>query len=247
MAKRIIQMKDKHHSTTYEYPIVNKDCLGEDVKEYIEAQAGAKIDDTTTSATKVWSSDKTNTEIEKAKDKGIYATITAPTLISLYSYSIAISDLIVNTNIPIQQNDLVIYVDQQNVKAMSIYQITAIIAPTVFLTKLGDFGGGSTLYQHNIILGNSSTITNIIVKIINDSETAMDLTAVATWLNDKGFNAWDKLFGVSGSIVVSSSLYMALYIYNDNGTIKCGYPIDANNTSTTSVTNVKRNDIVTPL
>lgn len=150
------------------------------------------IDDTTTSASKLWSSQKTNNEIANAKDKGIYFTTTQPTYDSgsgLYSLNEGHFEN-QNANIPIKAFDLLIYIDG-NDKASEIYKVLSKTGDNWSLDKLGDIGGGKQLYRHHLRLYYNSGLV-FRCSIINDNNTAFDLSTFKSYLNEKGFTSSTK-------------------------------------------------------
>lgn len=71
-------------------------------------------------------------------------------------------------------------------------------------------GGGSTLYEHNIILS-----TGISLKIINDSATAYTIATLKNFLYNNGFIAKLNCYPASGGYN-GSSVLPVLGIYSDN-------------------------------
>ena len=159
-----------------------------------ESGAAVNIDDTGTAVDKCWSSNKTNnqinTEVAKAKDKGIYWTSTLPTPVD-GTYTYAKLDLSnINSDIPFKSGDLIIYVDTtdpSNPVVSKMLQMDDVSDPDyVTAIAIGDIGGGKTLYQHNLHL--SGTNIEIYCQLVNDSSTAFStLLSLSQWLYSKGF------------------------------------------------------------
>ena len=157
-----------------------------------ESGAAVNIDDTGTAVDKCWSSNKTNsqinTEVAKAKDKGIYWTSTLPTPNDgTYTYNkLDLSNI--NTNIPFKTGDLIVYVDMtdsDNPVVSKMLQMDDVSDPDyVTASALGDIGGGKQLYQHNVELKietSSSVYAEIVLQIINDSNVAFTKDSLATY------------------------------------------------------------------
>ena len=96
------------------------------------------INDSTIANNKLWSSQKTNTEIGKAKDKGVYYTTTQPTS----DTTLAINDIEnINNDIAIKANDLIIYIDS-NSNPASIYFVISVGETDLDVSKIADFASG---------------------------------------------------------------------------------------------------------
>ena len=139
------------------------------------------IDDSNIWANKVWSSQKTNNEIQHTFKSTTDATYTDGEYRLDKTY---ISGTPTN-------NDIVLYVDNDG-KVAKIYQITNAISYTyVVMNLLGEYGGGKTLYQHNITFYNTTSTDyrlRVHLQIINDDATPIDnYSKLATWLYSKGF------------------------------------------------------------
>lgn len=153
------------------------------------------IDDSTTSATKLWSSLKTNNEIAKAKDKGIYYALEEPTEnTGVYTYTrLTLGNI--NTNVPIKDGDLVISFDAtdiSNVKSANMWMITDASDPdTLTVVLVGAVGGGKQSYQHNIRLtrqtGRYTDNFVFCLPIINDSIEEMTQDNVLDYLQNNGY------------------------------------------------------------
>jgi len=146
------------------------------------------IDDTTTANNKLWSSQKTNNEIINKSDKGVYYTTQAPTETSgALSYNINQLNNI-NTNISIKINDLIIYID--NDKTKELYRVISVIdlTSTIIVLKIGDFGGGKQLYQHNVRIKFGSNYYELFLQITNNNPNTMftDKASIIQYLIDNG-------------------------------------------------------------
>lgn len=102
------------------------------------AVVSVNIDDSGTSADTTWSSQKTNIEIGKAKDKGIYYTTTQPTSDTTLAIS-AVGNI--NSNIEIKANDLIIYIDSNDNPA-SIYFVVSVGETELMVSKIADYARG---------------------------------------------------------------------------------------------------------
>lgn len=216
MPKKTKVLSDKYKSTTKIYPKVIMDSLTPEVKEYIEGQ-GVKIDDTTTSTTKVWSSQKTNTEVGNAKDKGVYYTTTEPTLQSANYYGILLSNISnKDDNIALKPKDIIIYINNGSVD--SVYHINTIIGTSINVVKVGSFGGDKQLYQHNIHYDSSQC--QCIFTIINTISSPMYLIDIAKYLYDNGFNQNTTSLMASGCTYTGSNdgKGVIIGVYSTNGT-----------------------------
>ena len=154
--------------------------------------ASDDIDDNTTSATKLWSSQKTSNEIINTKnliDKGSYITYTSPTPIDSTYYSLNKSDIDnINNEINPTNEDLIFYIDSSN-KAKEIYKIYSHDDDfTSFtLVKVAEFGG-KEIYQHNLRWGDSGSGNNSYgVSIFNNSPTPFTFSALLSWLSQHGY------------------------------------------------------------
>lgn len=161
-----------------------------------EDGAAVNIDDSTTSATKVWSSNKVNTEVEIAKDKGIYFTKTQPTYDSGTGYYILDEGHFTNlvSNIPIKTFDLVLYIDSNN-KVKDMYYAVSKTGSNWSLNKEAEFGGGKQLYQHNIFITTNPDNTpkyTISVQIYNDDPTQFTESTFHAWLVSNGYERLNK-------------------------------------------------------
>ena len=194
-----------------------------------ESGASVSIDDNTTSATKCWSSQKVNGELADIVndyiDKGTYYTNTQPTDDTTIDSSALLNK---NGYVPIQEKDLIIYIDGNN-NPTSIYMVYSISGTTITVTKLGDYAKGKQLYEHNISITESGWPAEINVFITNDSATPMTLNDLKSWLNEKGFNSGTSLYKkLSGYFATTSTPQKYIVgglkgIFNNNGTIRLVY------------------------
>ena len=186
-----------------------------------ESGAAVNIDDTGTAVDKCWSSNKTNsqinTEVAKAKDKGIYWTSTLPTPNDgTYTYNkLDLSNI--NTNIPFKTGDLIVYVDMtdsDNPVVSKMLQMDDVSDPDyITAIALGDIGGGKQLYQHNILVYNSTAkYLTFSLQFISDSNTPITSTTdLETWLYNNGFyldDHNDKFMPACGQMEYNSVYYV---------------------------------------
>ena len=185
-----------------------------------EDGAAVNIDDTGTSATKVWSSQKTHNML----DKGIYFALDEPTENDgVYTYTrLTLGNI--NTNVPIQQDDLIISFDAtdiSNIKSANMWQITDASDPdTLTVALVGSVGGGKQLYQHCITLIISGTKRYISLNIISDSATPFTYDTLNTYLADKGFNSNNVVYSASGTYYESG--YGIRIVYGVYGSTEIG-------------------------
>ena len=187
------------------------------------------IDDLTTANNKVWSSNKVNTEVGKAKDKGIYFTTTQPTEDSGLYYLNEGHFENTSYDIPIKAFDLLIYIDGDD-KASEIYKVLSKIGDNWSLEKLGDIGGGKQLYQHNIFVyrnaGNETAKVNL--QITNDNPNKMTLQEIITYIKDVAKKTHPADNGYADNLYVASGgasdigyqqfgSICGVYVYTNNG------------------------------
>ena len=175
--------------------------------------AEVQIDDTGTSATKVWSSQKTSDKIDLISDKGIYYTTVQPTLDNGV-YLLDVSDLGNNNTYTWQKyGDLIIYVDG-NDNPTELWKCVGLNGTHDVMTveKVAEFGGGKQLYQHNITITsnyyNGSGLYNITanITIFNDSNTQFTKETLKQWLIDKNFSTYTLNYGlITGSVSASGA------------------------------------------
>lgn len=193
-----------------------------------ESGASLQIDDSDVSNSKVWSSNKTYNHINNVNDKGVYYTTTQPTQVDSTTYELAQSSVgNKSTEVKFQEKDLIIYIDS-NDNPTSIYEISH-VSTDLTLTKVADYAKGSKLYQHNITLSETGYTAELYIFIINNNPNAMTLDDVKTWLNDKGYNVYTKLYKNIGGYRATTSTPQKYIVgglkgvYNDSGTIRLSY------------------------
>lgn len=209
-----------------------------------EPGSALNIDDSTTSLTKVWSSQKTSNSL----DKGIYYTTVEPELSgAIYLLEkIFLSNVSSTTNV--KNKDILIYI--HNGVPTKIYKITEASGAEMMLELIGTYsqgvnvvanptlegteaeltglqvgdtkykaGGGKKLYQYEISYRNtdSQILTNITF-ILSDELT--DLASFRTWLTTNNHTATSNLFYINGGHYKGNCAYA---VYLDNTTIKIGY------------------------
>lgn len=180
--------------------------LKSDVND-IKTTINGLIEDSTTSESKVWSSSKVNTEIGKAKDKGIYYALEEPTENEgVYTYA-KLTLANINPNIPLKVGDLIISFDDtdlSNIKSSNMWRIDDLTNedyPIVVL--VGKVGGSSKqLYQHNI------DVKGLSMQFINDVSTAYTSGALRNYIKDLGLNATNKLMKCDGILSYNSHKYL---------------------------------------
>lgn len=209
-----------------------KGADGQDGQDGQDGRDGADdIDDNTIAYNKLWSSQKINTEIGKAKDKGLYYTITQPTAIDATNYILAISNIgNKNNDIDFKNQDLIIYIDG-NGNPTEIYKIVANDTTLLTLNKIADYAKNH-LYQHEIIVQisnvdyffyylSSNQTSEIIEDDVNSLKTVVqnligsNLVLTKTNENNSGFNDTKQLF-LQGSNFYTFSSGGAMTLLNDN-------------------------------
>lgn len=147
------------------------------------------IDDTITANNKLWSSQKTSTEITNAtKIKVVYTTTDTPTISG--------SDYIFDKNnitpaiidASIIGKELYQIVDD---KIKYAYRVNTILNDDVYTSLVGEFGGGKQLYQHNIVYDRTAGGATAHYTIIEITDNATEINTRALfkqWLTDRGYN-----------------------------------------------------------
>lgn len=168
------------------------------------------IDDNSTLNNKTWSSDKISQVVSYITDKGIFASSTPP---SLYDGNLYYpeSDLLnpSPSNSP-KYNDLIIYIDGDG-KTKYLYQITGVSGDYTkyYVTQIAEFGGGTQQYLHNVILrmanNGNSYHGRISLQIINDDASPFTYASLWNYLNDNGFTTSNKLYSACGGSQVDVS------------------------------------------
>lgn len=176
----------------------------------------ADIDDTTTAADKIWSSQKTNNEISQIKSIGvIYSTTATPTQDNdtyIFNKTDFITEPLPNWSAIIGKQICQI-VDS---KIKYIYSVVASNATTITCVLIGEVGGGSQLYQHNITLKYSNR--RIVLNIINTDSTQFTKLAMCQWLYNNGFVDSDNLY-LCGGYTTDDSGKQFFGCYNTQNTI----------------------------
>lgn len=121
-----------------------------------------------------------------SNDKGIYLTHVEPTLNdSIYTLSTGNIDNISLDNIPVQVNDIIIYIDS-NDQPTSVYTVASISGTTLTLSLQGNYSKGKQLYRHCITIGDS--VSNFIKITITDTNNTLYTDArILQYLKQKGF------------------------------------------------------------
>ena len=213
--------------------------------------AEVQIDDSETSATKVWSSQKVNNKIDLISDKGIYYTEFQPTLDN-GDYTLNVSDLGNNNTYTWQKyGDLIIYIDG-NGNPTELWKCIGLNGTHDVMTveKVADYAKGKQLYQHfvKIAINNPSLGSNLVdtpLYILNDNSEQMAFNDILSYLQTKGFinnlNVYPYITYVYNSSAISVGLF------NDNGTLKAALT-NMNGASQTTIPNTTPiTDTVIPL
>lgn len=182
------------------------------------------IDDESTSATKVWSSQKVNNSL----DKGIFTTMVEPTdLGGGLEYRLDYEDApILTSGIHVRVNDLIIYIDGDD-KAKSIYSVSAVYDEYVYLAKQGDFGGEKT-YIHNIYAegtySSSYGQVRISITIENNDATPFTYDTLRQYLYNKGFTNGSKFYTNVSGITYNTNVWLTavgIFATSLTGNIDC--------------------------
>lgn len=132
---------------------------------------------------------ETGTPGASSNDKGIYITHVEPTLNdSVYTLSTGNVDNFSTDNIPVQVNDIVIYIDS-NDQPTSMFTVTSISGTTLTLSIQGTYAKGKKLYLHNINvrkIGQTNYLCETSIQIINDDNTQFTKEKIRDFLIDKG-------------------------------------------------------------
>jgi len=123
----------------------------------------------------------------------------------------------------IEVNDYIAYLNSG--AFTTLYQVASISSGTATLNVVGSFGGGgSTLYQHNIII--TDTSCRLTLKIINDSSTPFTINTLATWIAEKGFTNGLKLYEASGWCIHDGYTYILVGVNNQGTFYASGINLD---------------------
>lgn len=209
------------------------------------------IDDTTTASNKLWSSEKTSTEITNAtKIKVVYTTTDTPTT-SGSSYIFDknnITPAIIDASII--GKELYQIVDD---KIKYAYRVNMILNDDVYTSLIGEFGGGKQLYEHNIEFSKTTgtPLLNITLQIRNDDNTPFTAATLKAWLSSNGYIETfmqpfieRKGYGCFGYISPNGSSWSAyckiqsslsdekFYFLGVTGTSQAGYELQFSNIAT---------------
>lgn len=205
-----------------------------------EDGAAVNIDDTGTSQTKVWSSDKTNNEIQALIDDTAESPTTSKTwsiqkidsllsnslawtttsmsggsisLSNVYFANSAASSMGIG-NPKIKVKDVIAHKDGSG-KVDSLYYVTAISSGTASVTKIGDIGGGKQLYQHYVDINNyhNTDQAYFTFTIKNGSNASLTYDDILEYLQTKGFTSTSHLLTASGTMYSSSDARIVMGIY----------------------------------
>lgn len=158
-----------------------------------------------------------------SNDKGTYITHVEPTLDDdIYTLSTGNIDNFSSDNIPVQVNDLIIYIDS-NDQPTSVYTVSSISGTTLTLSKQGDYSKGKQLYRHVVTFGVNPWSTIVIDNDSNESIT--DYAEIKTYLQVKGIintsvsnitggdvKTWYPITGTNGT-----NHYMGMYYCSSTG------------------------------
>jgi len=216
-----------------------------------ESGAAVNIDDSTTSATKVWSSQKTNNSL----DKGIFTTMVEPTdLGGGAEYRLDYEDApILTSGIHVKENDLILYIDGDS-KVKYLYSVSAVYEEYVYLFKQGEIGG-STTYLHLINITRTDNSTGFTLTIESTSNTPFTISSLLSWLTDKGIvvdlneaNYNQKVYPVSGGYSSGGVVTGAIYGINNRSDTINVYAIKTGGIDATTIvgTNLRIVDTVIP-
>lgn len=144
------------------------------------------IDDGNTLNNKTWSSDKILQTISYVKDKGIFATSTQPSVDGGGSYYTEEDLLNPSSPNPPRYSDLIIYIDGDG-KTKYLYQITGVSGDGIryYVTQIAEFGGGKKYYRHTLRLRREVTrwLSNVMLpQITTDDNTPFTLATLNQYL-----------------------------------------------------------------
>ena len=192
-----------------------------------ESGAELEIDDSGTSATKVWSSQKTNNEIINVNNPGAFTSYTVPTEDDGTYY-------LLRSNIypvlrTLKTNDIIIIYDNtdlDNLTIKEIWEVGIINGTSVQVSKIGSVGG-TQLHKHNITLKatrvQSGSYYYCYISFILELESNVAITTydgLKNALLDKGYNSQNNaLTNVTGIYYNGENTYSVLKLYSINGNI----------------------------
>jgi len=161
------------------------------------------IDDGNTLNNKTWSSDKIAQVISYVKDKGIYVTDTQPSIDGGGSYYADEDILNPSAPNPPRYSDLIIYIDGDG-KTKYLYQVTGVSGDGTkyYVTQIAEFGGGTQLYQHNILI-ESANLT-FWITIINNNPNTMNASDIYNYLSDNSLTGATNCLKADGKVQISN-------------------------------------------
>lgn len=170
---------------------------------------------------------ETGTPGASSNDKGTYITHVEPTLNDgIYTLSTGNIDNFSTDSIPVQVNDIIIYIDS-NDQPTSVYTVASISGTTLTLSKQGDYAKGKQLYMHSINLtenDSGSLLTQVTTTVITDDATPFTYDTFKQWLinNDFGFtisnwSTYRQFLQASGETISSGTAKNVYGIITFNG------------------------------
>lgn len=225
-----------------------------------EDGAALNIDDNTTSLTKVWSSSKTNNEIQHLINDSItsnFNTWSSDQQTRLLSSGIAwtttdkdgddqisLDDIYIGSRtasesasiikVPmLKVSDIIVYVDG-DLKAKTLYRVASISSGVATVSKVCDFGGGKQLYQHIISVNNWSMI------ITNDISTKLTFTQLREYLYNNGCRSYSTTYPASGVAWADSKLcpIFGCFAFSLSGNISMVYRSGLSNYNSEEISSV---------
>lgn len=237
MAKRIVQMHDKHKSTTNLYPKVTMGSLSPQVKAYIEGQGDDKF---VRAEVKALNETIVNEIVNKETVGGLLFQTRKPEVAKRGAIGIDNSSILLE----VEDNSVAnsgygeLELRKDNFKVR--FTDSNLNSHTLTFDANGDLkvdgqavGGGKTLYQHNILLSHTNANYRIFVSIINDSATPMTEDDLISYLNDRNYVVKaNGSFYDSGSHIVwglykySSTQYNVCYQRMSDGSISTSWLVN---------------------
>lgn len=220
MAKKVVQLYDKYHSTTKVFPKVIEECLPEDIVEKINDKEILTLEIEESQFTDETHFTLTDSQLAQLKGQAVIKVILNDYILvgvqrdyvdALY-YSYTFIDVTGGTG---AETLLVRKIDI--VKETGAGEIIPVSA-----------GGGKQLYQHNItfkgyLLDYTDQKINISLTIINDNNTPINsYTLLATFLTNKGCGSQTSAYACSGSFY-STGFQVPYGIMVNNGVLKLCY------------------------
>lgn len=185
-----------------------------------------------------------------SNDKGTYLTHSEPTLSdSVYTLSTGNIDNPSSDNIPVQVNDIVIYINSDD-EPTSVFTVASISGTTLTLTLQGNYSKGKQTYKHNLCIKAGSRayaygiIENESPLLINDYNglkqaltkfNSQNNLCPMTGLNRSSSSSSDVIAGVY--LNPANNLMFIVYLKWDSG-VEYILRVDQqiNNTSSTVIT-----------